>query len=364
MRSLGSAFDWLGVQRAWTRTRGNSDVLVAIVDAGVQTDHPLLSASISATGVKLPPNDQATEIHGTQAAGIVAGRLAQDGSFSGVAPAARILPVRYAAQGTDALDLAHAIEYAVEMGACIVHLARDADLGAPGVHRAIEYAATRNALVVCAARSGGDPAAPTEDSPNLLRVFAVDAQCLPITGEPDTAAAHLAAPGFARAPKWRDAGHEETQGAGLGAAYVSGCAALIKSQNPGWGYHEIREHLIASGTARQELAAHCKGGSLLNIADAVLGPIEHLDETGALTWSSLNGAELQWRLRYRPAFCVNVVALYRPHGGEHWREIAYARAGTLKMTVPASALRRSCGVLRLACRESNFYAEDRELTIC
>jgi hypothetical protein len=57
------------------------------------------------------------------------------------------------------------------------------------------------------------------------------------------------------------------------------------------------------------------------------------------------------------------VALYRPHGDEHWRELAYARASSLHMVVPASALRRSSGTLRIASREANFHSDEVALTI-
>jgi hypothetical protein len=57
------------------------------------------------------------------------------------------------------------------------------------------------------------------------------------------------------------------------------------------------------------------------------------------------------------------VALYRPHGDEHWRELAFARAAALKMTIPAFALRRSSGTLRIACREANFHSDEISLTI-
>jgi hypothetical protein len=144
---------------------------------------------------------------------------------------------------------------------------------------------------------------------------------------------------------------------------VSGCAALVKALNPGWGYHEIKEHLLASGTSQSHLGEHCLGGQMLNVANAVLGPIEHADDARSLTWSSLNDAMLHWKMRYRSSLCVNAVALYRSHGDEHWRELAFARAGTQRMTVPAASLRRSSGILRLGCRESNFHADDIELTI-
>jgi subtilisin family serine protease len=304
---------------------------------------------------------------GTHAAGVVAGVHDGTGGFSGVAPAARILPVRYAAQGgTQALDLAQAIEYAVEMGACIVHLAHGADLSASGVRRAIQYAATRNALVVASAGTAADAPRAPEDAPNTLRVMAVDPDCQPLAdyGDPVRGAqADIAAPGFARVPRWRGDGHGELQGAAVAPAYVSGSAALLKALNPGWGYHEIKEHLLASGVVQPQLAGHCAGGQLLDIGRAVLGPLEHAEEFRSLVWSSLADAVMHWKLRYRPPLCANIVALYRPHGDEHWRELAYARAGALRMTIPAASLRRSSGVLRLACRESNFHAGDVELSI-
>lgn len=360
---FGTAFDLLGVERAWTRTRGSPDVLIAIVDEGVQLDHPLLANNIHADRARLPASVDSSEVPGTHAAGVAAGRHSDAERFSGVAPGARILPVRYTARpGMQALDLAQAIEYAVEAGASIVNLSHAGDLSLPCVQRAIQYAAARNALVVCSARAT-DAAQETEaDMPNLLRVLAVDEQARPLANYPG-GAAHLAAPGFARVPQWRADGHSELVGPAIGAPYVAGCAALVKSLNPGWGYHEIREHLLVCGTPQAQLAQHCQTGRVLNVANAVLGPLELAEDQQTQTWSSLNDATVSWRLRYRAALCVNAVALYRPHGDDHWRELAFARATALKMDIPASSLRRSSGMLRIACRDANFHADDIELTI-
>lgn len=359
---FGAAFQWLGVERAWTRTRGGPSVIVAIVDEGVQADHPLLGPNIQRDLAHHPVSAESYEIPGTHAAGVAAGRHSDTEGFSGVAPGARILPVRYSTRaGTQAFDLAHAIEYAVEMGASVVNLSHAADLAAPGVQRAIQYAATRNALVVCSV--SGPAAAPDgdEDTPNLIRVLSVDEQCQPLSNY-NGSLAHLAAPGFARVPHWRGSGHSLLKGAALGAPYVSGCAALVKSVNPGWGYHEIREHLLVSGTRQEHLAGVCQSSSLLNVDHAVVGPIEVAGEA-ALTWTSLTDAEVSWQLRYRSALCVNALALFRPNGDEHWRELASARAAGCKMQIPGSSLRRSAGTLRIACRESNFHADDIALTI-
>jgi subtilisin family serine protease len=360
---FGAAFDWLGVERAWTRTRGSSEVLIAIVDEGVQVDHPLLGPNIERDLAHYPLSADACEIPGTHAAGVAAGRHSDVESFSGVAPGCRILPVRFAARaGAQALDLAHAIEYAVEMGACIINLSHSADAGSADVRRAIQYAGTRNTLVVCSAVADAGASPSEDDVPNFLRVLPIDEDCRPLTNY-SAGSAHLAAPGFARVPHWRGRGHSALHGPELAAPYVSGCAALVKALNPGWGYHEIKEHLLASGSPQPHLAGYCHGGQMLNVAHAVLGPLELAEGAHPLTWSSLNDAVLRWRLRYRAALCVNAVALYRAHGNDYWRELAFARASTLKMDVPAASLRRSCGVLRLACRESNFHTDDIELTI-
>jgi len=357
---FGTAFDWLGIERAWQRTRGSSTVVIAIVDQGVQLDHPLLGPNIQHDPAHHSAAPGEHDIPGTHAAGVAAGRASETEKFSGVAPEARILPVRYSTGGgTHALDLAHAIEYAVEMGAHIVNVGHDADLDTQAVRRAMQYAATRNALVVTSATRTAPPAE-DEPPPNLITVMSVDERLEPLG--PD-ARADIAAPGFARVPHWRGTGHTLLENAAIGAPYVSGCAALIKALNPGWGYHELREHLLASGTSRAELTNRCQNGKLLNVADAVLGPIALDTDARTLQWSSLNDALLSWRLRYRSGYCINAVALYRPHGDEHWRELAYARATALHMVVPAASLRRSSGTLRIASREANFHSDEVALTI-
>lgn len=322
---FGAAFARLGVERAWSRTRGSPDVLIAIVDEG---------------GAAGPHSDAE--------------------SFSAVAPGCRVLPVRFAARaGAQALDLAQAIEYAVEMGACIINVAHAADRSLPCVHRAIQYAATRNVLVICSAGADAAPTADDDDTPNVIRVMSVDEDGRPLA---NYTAAHLAAPGFARVPHGRG-GHANPLDASIAAPCVSGCAALVKSLNPGWGYHELKEHLVASGTPQPHLTEQCPNGQMLNVAHAVLGPLEHSEGSHPLIWSSLNDAVLRWRMRYRSALCVNAVALFRSHADDHWRELAFARASTQKMDVPAASLRRSSGILRLACRESNFHSDDIQLTI-
>lgn len=359
---FGAAFDWLGVERAWTRTRGKPTVFIGIVDHGIQVDHPLIGANVLPTPRHALASPGDHEIHGTHVAGIAAGRLSEAANYSGVAPEARILPVRFTnAADAAALDLAHAIEYAAEMGASIINVSHAANLEQPAVRRAMQYAAARNALIVSPATSG-----PVEDEvdpvPNRLSVLSINQRLEPLVNHVP-ADAHIAAPGFGRVPEWRTSGHTLKEHVTIGPAYVSGCAALLKAQNPAWGYLEIKEHLLASALVHPLPEGRDEPMRALSIAHAVVGPIELEHSTPALTWSALADATLNWKMRYRSPYCVNVAALYRPHGDEHWRELAYARSNSQTMTVPATALRRSAGVLRIASRESNFHSDEIALTI-
>jgi len=362
---FGAAFEWLGVEQAWQRTRGSADVVIAIVDEGVQVDHPLLGPNIQRDLAHNPASGGSHEIPGTHAAGVAAGRLSETEKFAGVAPEARILPVRFSnGTGPQALDLAHAIEYAVEMGACIINVSPTGEVAESSVQRAIQYAAARNALVVCSAPDASSPMALADEDrvPNQINVLSVGEQWQPMASSARQFA-HLAAPGFARVPQWRGSGHSTLLGNAIGAAYVSGCAALVKTLNPAWGYHEIKEHLLASCTPHPELEGRCQTAAILNVANAVLGPLELVGDARPLTWPSMTDVVLEWKLRYRAPLCANVLALFRPHGDAHWRELGVGRASALKMTIPGAALRRSSGTLRISCRESNFATEEVALTV-
>ena len=154
----------------------------------------LTSSGISLT-TPLPRGSH--EIPGTHAAGVAAGRFSEVERFSGVAPDARILPVRFSnGTGPQALDLAHAIEYAVEMGACIINVSPAGESPNRRVRRAIQYAAARNVLVVCSAPDASSPMALADEDrvPNQINVLSIGEQWQPL-GE---LRAPVRAPGRAR----------------------------------------------------------------------------------------------------------------------------------------------------------------------
>src|ERR1043165_7419577 len=115
---------------AWPMTKGDG-VIVAVIDSGVSTIHPSLKDQV------LPGKDfvETTGVgacaqggHGASVAGIIAGLRLPGAGFSGVAPGAKILPIRVMEDDQKSFDqnlpntIATAIDYAVDHGAGVINL--------------------------------------------------------------------------------------------------------------------------------------------------------------------------------------------------------------------------------------------------
>lgn len=130
-------------------------VRVAVIDSGVQRDHPDLAGQFALTANFVGDHPEAAELHGTAVAGIVAARADNRVGIVGVAPQAQLLALRGCWQSSAAdtlctsLSLALALHKAIESGAQIVNLS----LSGPTdrlVQRLIESAQARGALIVAA----------------------------------------------------------------------------------------------------------------------------------------------------------------------------------------------------------------------
>ncbi|MEV0505680.1 S8 family serine peptidase, partial [Streptomyces spectabilis] len=100
IRAQQWALDAMGTSQAWRTTKGEG-VTVAVLDTGVDASHPDLKGSVlpgkDMVGFGARRGDRTWARHGTAMAGIVAGHGHGEGRGDGVlgiAPGARILPVR------------------------------------------------------------------------------------------------------------------------------------------------------------------------------------------------------------------------------------------------------------------------------
>lgn len=152
------AHDVLNVSTAWKDADGNG-VTVAVVDTGVQGNHPDLSGKVL-PGRDFVDNDSNAmdeNGHGTHVAGIVAASSNNRIGIAGMTRRAKILPVRVLdANGDgDTGAVAAGIAWAVNHGANVINLSLAGTESDDAMRTAIAYAVSKNVVVVAAAGNSG-----------------------------------------------------------------------------------------------------------------------------------------------------------------------------------------------------------------
>lgn len=268
--------------QAWTRTRG-AGAVVAVVDTGVDFNHPDLSANlIRPSGSNLLKNTayrcpfqktpkrakssqalaQDDNGHGTHVAGIVAAVSGNSDGVASVAPAASVLPVKVLdaqGNGSDG-DVARGICFAVDRGADVVNLSLGFDPATSIVvtglgndtDDAIKYAHGRGVAVVIAAGNESFPACDFPASHSMaLCVGAVDSGDLKAAYSNFGQRIDVVAPGGAGTvfceddlDVWStilpssdfdcsDNGYETLGGTSMASPHAAGVAALVVASRGG-----------------------------------------------------------------------------------------------------------------------------------
>lgn len=145
--------DALNAKTAW-RTSTGRGVVVAVIDSGVDGSHQDLAGQVL-PGIDLVSPDGADGPdpvgHGTTVAGLIAGRNDDDRGVVGLAPDARILPVRVLDDENrydDAMIVARGVRWAVDNGARVINLSLGGSGDSPALAAALDYAFARDVVVV------------------------------------------------------------------------------------------------------------------------------------------------------------------------------------------------------------------------
>lgn len=271
---------------AWDIERGENSVTVAVIDTGVQTNHPDLAGQF-VTGYDFYFDDTSVydgldDDHGTHVAGTIA---AIDNSIGviGVAPNIKIMPLKFLGPDggyiSDAID---AINYAKQNGADIIN----ASWGGGGYSESLKNAIESfgGVFVVAAGNNKTDtdknpyyPASYT--SSNIISVAAIDKYgALASFSNYGLNSVDIAAPGVDIASTYPDS-YAYMSGTSMAAPHVSGIIALLKSYNNSLTTQELINKLYSTAKPYNSLNGKVKTGGMANAKAALLASAPPIVDT-------------------------------------------------------------------------------------
>lgn len=250
--------DAMKAEQMWQTSTGEG-ITVAVIDSGVDAANPDLKGRVLPGKDFAPdqPGDERTdyEDHGTGMAGLIAGTGAWNGGQGafGLAPGAKILPIRMPKDGTAANKAEgnrrfnevapKAIRYAADEGAQVINISLATTEGSPQLTAAVKYALDKGSLVFAGAGNDGDkanevmyPAA----TPGVVAMAAVGRDLHRTEESQHGPQVDMAAPGEEMVHACgTETGLCKSHGTSDATALASASAALIWSKHPTWTNNQV-----------------------------------------------------------------------------------------------------------------------------
>ncbi|MDA8792511.1 S8 family serine peptidase [Bacteriovoracaceae bacterium] len=289
----------INIQSSWAKTQGSHKVLVAVVDTGVNRDHPDLANNIFVNklekdgkeGVDDDGNGLIDDVygwnfadknnhtfdkgsHGTHVAGILGAKGNNQAFIAGINWKIKILPIRiFNDQGQGSTETAlQAIYYAADQGAQVINNSYGFFDYSQAFLESIEYARSKNVLLVV---SAGNMADDIELKPRYPASFLVDNIIVVAATDEKAGLAsfssfgknrvHIGAPGMnIYSTTYNDyAGY--MSGTSMAAPMVTGAAALYLSLHKNISYKKLKNSLLNSAIKEKNLVDKIIQGRRLNI---------------------------------------------------------------------------------------------------
>ena len=243
LRGKQYALDIVNAPEAWDITMGKSSVTIAIVDSGVDLEHPDLKAKLIKAKSTVDDSAKDDMGHGTHVAGIAAAITNNKEGVAGLAANAKIMPVRVLGgpSGGSAATVAEGVIYAADNGADVINMSLGFYDKPEILEKAVNYALSKNVVIV--ATMGNNNIERRRYPAAFDGVIAVGS-----TDESDKKSTFsnfgdwisVSAPGsnimstFPTYPVQINGtkGYASLSGTSMAAPLVAGLAGLIRSQNP------------------------------------------------------------------------------------------------------------------------------------
>ncbi len=248
--TLYARYQWnlpiIATPTGWSVTTGSEKVTVAVIDTGVDLNHPDLRGhllpGLNAVGRNTTPQDDVG--HGTHVAGVI-GAITNNGQgIAGMTWNNSILPIKvldHTGAGST-YTVAQGIVWATDNGAKVINLSLGNYANARFLHDAIKYAFDRDVVLIAA--SGNDntqqPGYPAA-YPEVFAVAATDSRNKKATFSNFGDYIDVAAPGVGIASTYTRNQYAALSGTSMASPHVAALAALIRSANPGLKNTEVYE---------------------------------------------------------------------------------------------------------------------------
>lgn len=250
----------LGIPKIWRDTQGEG-VRVAVLDTGIDTDHPDLKDAIVATKDFTGDGIEDVNGHGTHTAGVVGARLNNIG-FVGVAPRTELLVGKVLGNdGRGAFEwIAQGIDWAVSEGAHIISLSLGGPVSSHRLFVSVHDALAKGHFVICAAGNEGSLFQNSIGYPGrygaVLTIGSHDRNGNPSGFSSRGGEIDVMGPGSDIWSTYKDGGYASLSGTSMATPFVAGLSALVLSKHlssptnntPLLNNEDLRDHLFRMAT--------------------------------------------------------------------------------------------------------------------
>lgn len=282
---------------AWSVSRGSREVVVAVLDSGVDYTHADLAANIwrntgeTLNGIDDDGNGFVDDIrgwnfaennnspkdpvstHGSHVAGTIGAVTGNEIGIAGHAAAVRIMPVKFldsSGSGTKS-NAIRGIDYAIKMGAHIINNSWGSSDRSEALSEAVDRAQAAGILFVAAAGNSSNnndesnfyPSGYPQD--NVIRVAASDKNDnLSSFSNYGSKTVDLAAPGSSIYSTLNENKYGSKSGTSMAAPLVSGVLATMIALRPDLTYRQLKGVLLETVDVRQGMRGRVATGGRIN----------------------------------------------------------------------------------------------------